>query len=91
MSEDQLSGIGAHRLLNSVSAIHGLISVARSLHAADPGNAEIDRLLLAAEERANRVAEDLHQHVRGLPDMIDLDSETSAADAPEDDQHPPRS
>ena len=80
MSDDRFTGVWAHRILNSVSAIHGLLAVARSLHETDPTNDEIERLLRSAEARAEEVATQLHQLVRGQPDVIDLDVETPASE-----------
>jgi signal transduction histidine kinase len=64
----------AHRLLNSVNAIQGLCSRARTLLASEPPELdEVLELLEKADARAVELTEQLTHLAKGLSEVIDLD------------------
>lgn len=72
--DEPVAGVVAHGLLNSLTAIEGLIGTARTL--VDPRAPDatiLDELLATAAARTKDVTTQLHQLVRGLPGELDLD------------------
>lgn len=85
MEQDPLPGVAAHGLLNSITALRGLLSAARTLVAQGAERAEseeVARLISAAEVRTAEMAEQLQLLARGVPIVIDLDRAPDDASAP---------
>ena len=86
--QEPLAGVMAHRLLNSVSAIQGLCSRARTLLASDtPELGEIRDLLEKADSRALELTEQLTHVTKGLSEVIDLDELQAEHRASEEPNH----
>jgi hypothetical protein len=66
VEQDPLIGVAAHELLNSATAVRGLIATARSALAGHDDAAEAVELMLAAERKTAAMAERLRFLALGL-------------------------